>query len=93
MWVATELLAPPPSAATCSQPTQFHVADLVFETIEDRGEPDWATTGVLAGKTVVFDWNERTGELTYAGAAATGIFRDLENPIRYSSSTRSCGPG
>jgi hypothetical protein len=93
MWVATELLAPPPSAATCSQPTQFHAEELVFETIMDRGELDWATSGVLAGKAVLFDWNGRTGELTYAGATAAGIFRDLENPIRRSSLTRSCGPG
>jgi hypothetical protein len=92
MWVATELLAPPPSATTCSQPSQFRVADLVFETIVDRGGPDWATPGVLAGKAVVFDWNERTGELTYAGATASGLFRDLENPIRRFSLTRSCGP-
>ena len=93
MWVATELLAPTASAATCSQHSQFRAEELVFETIVDRGAADWATPCMPGGKAVVFDWNERTGELTYAGSTATGMFRDLHNPIRHSSLTRSCGPG
>jgi hypothetical protein len=93
MWIASDLLVSPAPVQTCSQHDELGSRELVFEIIVDEGQPDWATEGMLGGSAVIFEWNEMTGELTFASTATAGVFSDLTNPaIRPSSlSARSCG--
>jgi hypothetical protein len=69
MWIAPELIQAPAALTECSQTSEPHDLELVFEAIE-LGEaeldlPRLAATG--ARRTVAFEWNPATGELSFSG--------------------------
>lgn len=80
VWIAPELLATAPPAATpCSQKTSLQPRGLVFETIE-AGEVDAQQARELtaaAREMVRFEWDPATSELRYDTTATTAVFSDL----------------
>jgi hypothetical protein len=96
LWIAPELIKHPLPVLECTQATEPQALELQFEMIEmgeDPQLPRLAAAG--ARRTVAFEWNAATGELSFDTdtAASAAMFRDLENPATRKSSltARSCG--
>jgi hypothetical protein len=93
MWIAPELIQSPPPVLECGQVAETQALELVFETL-NLGEAADLPRLTAAGtrKTVAFDWNSTTGELTFNGAVPAPVFTVESVASRnFSLLARNCG--
>jgi hypothetical protein len=95
MWIAPELIRSPPAVLECGQEeAETQALELVFETLDLGDEAADLPRLTAAGtrKTVVFDWNATTGELSFNGAVPAPVFTAESVASRnFSLLARNCG--
>jgi hypothetical protein len=96
MWIAPELIELIPLESrteNCALREGSPGQELVFEVIRLDERPDTARFVGDIRRPVAFEWNARTGELSIAGSAGKGMFRDVRGvPVGATAlPARSCG--
>jgi hypothetical protein len=95
MWIAPELIQPPAALADCSHTSEPHDLELVFEAIE-LGETELDLSRLAAAgsrRSVAFEWNPATGELSFSGTVPAPVFNDLQSAATQGPAllTGNCG--